>query len=189
MSSSEGVSVSLLRGRGWAGLAQGDTYENIENAIGTRFNDTLTGSNGDNFLQGDAGNDIQMGIGGNDTLYGGTGDDTAVFAFDYAEYVISREGYQTTVVHKGTGTGDGTDILLSIENLQFSDLTIASSTIGKARQIGTQGNDTLAGATINPNTLFCAKGCAPRSRTMAQDQGMAPTPLIISSCCALPMAM
>lgn len=146
VSSSEGVSVSLLRGRGWAGLAQGDTYENIENAIGTRFNDTLTGSNGDNFLQGDAGNDILMGIGGNDTLYGGTGDDTAVFAFDYAEYVISREGYQTTVVHKGTGTGDGTDILLSVENLQFSDLTIASSTIGKARQIGTQGNDTLAGA-------------------------------------------
>lgn len=48
----------------------------IENAIGSRFNDTLYGSKGDNRLDGAGGNDHLIGGEGKDTLFGGDGHDT-----------------------------------------------------------------------------------------------------------------
>lgn len=53
-----------------------DTLVNIENAIGSAFNDALIGSDGDNVLDGNSGDDLVQGGGGNDTLYGGAGNDT-----------------------------------------------------------------------------------------------------------------
>lgn len=47
----------------------------IENAIGTAFNDTLTGNGLANTLTGAAGNDTLKGGWGNDSLLGGTGND------------------------------------------------------------------------------------------------------------------
>ncbi len=48
----------------------------IENAIGSQFNDTLFGNHLNNILDGGAGNDELWGNGGNDTLRGRTGNDT-----------------------------------------------------------------------------------------------------------------
>ena len=79
------VTVNLQTGLatdGWNGakglLALGgtDTLKNIENAEGSDFNDSMTGSGGDNQLVGRAGNDALFGGGGNDTLLGGDGNDT-----------------------------------------------------------------------------------------------------------------
>ena len=63
-------------------LRQASSYEagivNVENVIGTRFNDTLTGDAGINTLSGGAGVDTLDGGGGQDTLSGGSGDDVLI---------------------------------------------------------------------------------------------------------------
>ena len=52
-----------------------DTFVDIENLIGSAFNDDLTGDNNANILQGRAGDDILNGGAGDDVIYG---DDTTV---------------------------------------------------------------------------------------------------------------
>jgi Ca2+-binding RTX toxin-like protein len=56
-----------------------DTLTNIQDLIGSAFNDTLTGDGNDNTLTGGAGNDTFTTGGGNDTVNGGDGDDTAIY--------------------------------------------------------------------------------------------------------------
>jgi Ca2+-binding RTX toxin-like protein len=46
-----------------------DTIRNVENVIATGFNDTITGSDADNFILSGAGSDIVRGGNGNDQLY------------------------------------------------------------------------------------------------------------------------
>ena len=53
-----------------------DRLLNIENLIGGRGNDRLSGDSGDNRLVGGSGNDALFGSGGADVLIGGNGDDT-----------------------------------------------------------------------------------------------------------------
>ncbi|MDD2830166.1 MAG: calcium-binding protein, partial [Sulfuricurvum sp.] len=50
-----------------------DTIINVENLIGSEFNDTLTGDSGNNIITGGAGNDSLSGGAGNDTINGGAG--------------------------------------------------------------------------------------------------------------------
>jgi Ca2+-binding RTX toxin-like protein len=52
-----------------------DLLINIENATGSAFNDTLTGTEGQNRLRGGAGDDVLNGAEGPDTLVGGAGND------------------------------------------------------------------------------------------------------------------
>jgi Ca2+-binding RTX toxin-like protein len=47
----------------------------IENVIGTRFSDTITGNSSANRIVGGEGNDVIKGLGGNDHLFGGPGVD------------------------------------------------------------------------------------------------------------------
>jgi Ca2+-binding RTX toxin-like protein len=58
------------------GDAVGDTLLNIENLIGSQFDDTLAGNDSDNLMVGLAGNDVLYGGKGKDTLYGGDGKDS-----------------------------------------------------------------------------------------------------------------
>src|SRR5262249_57705343 len=86
--SSTAVTVNLATGTGSGGDAQGDTLTNIENLIGSTFNDTLIGDQNANVLIGGA---------GADTLIGGGGSDTA-------SYIDSTAG---VTVNLATGTGTG----------------------------------------------------------------------------------
>ncbi|MEM7062639.1 MAG: calcium-binding protein [Cyanobacteria bacterium P01_B01_bin.77] len=52
-----------------------DTLKSIENAIGSRFDDTILGEDGGHILDGDAGNDTLAGGLGDDEIFGGDGDD------------------------------------------------------------------------------------------------------------------
>ena len=69
--SGSGVVVSLMTGLGSGGDAEGDTLVNIENLIGSAFNDTLTGGSLANRIDGGAGDDMIEGGAGNDVLLGG----------------------------------------------------------------------------------------------------------------------
>jgi Ca2+-binding RTX toxin-like protein len=75
-----GVTADLMSARtSNTGEAAGDTYKNIQNLLGSAFDDTLAGDKKDNALDGGAGSDRLIGNGGSDTLTGGLGADTFVF--------------------------------------------------------------------------------------------------------------
>lgn len=73
------------------GGAGTDTLVNIENIIGSAFNDTLTGNAANNTLNGGSGNDTLIGGAGRDTLFGAGGNDR----FDYNAPVESLPGALT----------------------------------------------------------------------------------------------
>ena len=75
--SDEAVTVDLSSNAAQqGGHAAGDTLINIENLIGSDFNDSLTGDNGRNHIYGGDGNDTLSGEKGEDKLYSGDGNDT-----------------------------------------------------------------------------------------------------------------
>ena len=66
-----GVTANLSNSASNLGEAAGDTYTNIENLFGSRFNDILIGDNNNNRLNGNGthnGSDILTGNGGSDTF-------------------------------------------------------------------------------------------------------------------------
>lgn len=86
-------------------------------------NSNLCGNAYNNVLTGNAGHNILTGGAGDDWLIGGDGDDTAEFSGVSEDYRITkREKY---VIVKDTRVNrDGTDTLIDIEFLQFSDRKI-----------------------------------------------------------------
>ncbi|HSH97045.1 MAG: hypothetical protein ACAH07_11790 [Methylophilaceae bacterium] len=122
------------------GDAAGDTYININNLLGSAFNDLLIGDGTANTLTGGAGNDTLEGLGGADFLDGGTGTDTASYNDATGPVVVSLTGIVTN-----TGDAAG-DTYNSIENLLGSandDLLIGDATANVLT--GGDGNDTLEG--------------------------------------------
>ena len=135
--SSSGVTVSLMTGTGSGGDAQGDRLLNIENLVGSNFDDTLEGST----------------VSG--SLDGGLGNDTVSFA-----HAASGAGGAGVTVNlalttwQNTITG-GWHQLLNIENVTgsaFNDTLIGNS--GNNIITGLGGNDTLTGAGGNDTFVF-----------------------------------
>jgi Ca2+-binding RTX toxin-like protein len=125
---------SFYDGRG--GTLTGTVY-------GGDGNDTIYGDKGNNTLDGGAGNDVLMGGPGNDTLNGGAGTDTAAY-FDATGPVNVN---LTITGPQNVGGGDGTDTLISIENLigsSFND-TLTGDSAGNSVLEGGPGNDILNG--------------------------------------------
>ena len=83
----------------------------------------LIGNGFDNTLTGNAGNNIFEGEGGNDRIDGGTGTDTAVFSGSYADYKIT-ETEKGIIVEDNQQQRDGSDTIINIEILKFSDKEI-----------------------------------------------------------------
>lgn len=140
---SAGISVSLATGSGTAGEAAGDVLTNIENLIGSAYNDVLTGNAGDNILIGGA---------GADQLHGGDGIDLADYSGSQDWVFIDLAG------GAGAPYGDGAgDTLTGIENLRgsaFGDALVGSAGdnvieggAGADSLDGGYGNDTLSYAT------------------------------------------
>ncbi len=96
----------------------------------------ITGTTGNDNLVGTSGNDVFTGLAGNDTINGGAGLDTAVYAGKRADFTITASGSNFTVQDK-TGA-EGTDTVIQVERLQFSDMSVAldvNSTAGIAYRI------------------------------------------------------
>src|SRR5262245_11145416 len=96
--------------------AAGDTYNSIENLIGSDFNDTLVGNAQANVLTGGLGNDFFFGGASNDILVGNAGIDTASYNSVNITGAINASLSTTSTV-----TGDatvGTDTLIGVEQIR-----------------------------------------------------------------------
>ncbi len=105
------------------GIAGGYTIANgvtIENATGGSGDDMITGNALANMLMGNDGADMLFGGAGNDMLDGGNSMDTAMFSGGQNSYTLQFSKTGTTITDR-RASEDGTDTLVSIENLQFAD--------------------------------------------------------------------
>jgi Ca2+-binding RTX toxin-like protein len=73
--STQGVTVNLATNVNKGGTAEGDFLIGIEDVVGSKHDDKLTGNGADNMLDGGSGHDVLKGGGGADTLKGGKGHD------------------------------------------------------------------------------------------------------------------
>lgn len=122
-------------------------FDNIENLIGSRGNDALTGDAGANSLAGGAGNDSLWGGEGDDTLEGGNGNDRL------------WGGLGNDVLSGGSGNDrlwgdDGRDVLRGGNG---NDILYGGR--GNDRLDGGKGDDQLYGGT-GADTFVFSKGYA-----------------------------
>ncbi len=129
-----GVNASLLDGVATDdGDGSSDTLIQIENLVGSQFNDVLAGNNDANTLTGGAGRDVLRGHGGDDVLIGGRGDDTlhggggdndvAVMSGRRADYTVTEQAGGKYRITDAVANRDGSDVLATIEWVRFSDGT------------------------------------------------------------------
>lgn len=138
------VAVDLEANTATGGTVEGDTFDSIENLIGTEYEDSLQGDAADNLLNGGAGNDILEGRDGADTLIGDDGDDS--LAGDAGDDSLDG-GLGVDLMHGGAGNdsmdgGDDDDRLIGDEG---DDLAFGRA--GNDALIGGTGNDRLHGGT------------------------------------------
>jgi len=143
--------IEQVRGSRFDDLIKGSPVANV--LRGEEGNDSLWGRAGNDSLAGDAGNDTLYGESGNDSLRGGAGDDflsggdgrdSAIFASARGDAILARMGAGLQVQ-----TAEGTDQLVSIERLVFSDRRIAFDLID-----GNAGSATLMiGAVLGRGAL------------------------------------
>ena len=109
------VNINLATDTHSGGDAQGDSLSNIENIIGSDYNDSITGDDNDNVINGGGGRDTIDGGGGRDTIDGGGGSDTV-------SYQSSTEGVNVNLATDTHSGGDAQgDSLSNIENIIGSD--------------------------------------------------------------------
>jgi Ca2+-binding RTX toxin-like protein len=135
-----GVTVYLDGRAGVGGDAQGDTYLNIEQLIGSDYADRLVGAVGSQTLHGGLGDDVIEGGAGADVIDGGDGFDIASYAGAANGVIVALDGSQLS---GGDPVGD---VFISIEGLEgsaFDDTLIG--TAGNDALYGLGGNDTLLG--------------------------------------------
>ena len=142
------LAIGVQQNTGGAGL---DTLINIENLIGSSFNDNLKGNTKNNRLNGGVGNDTLDGGAGSDSMIGGLGNDS--FVVNVAGDVITEN------LNEGTDTVNSSVTYTLLANLENLTLTGASAINGTGNSLvniitgnaannqlnGGAGNDTING--------------------------------------------
>ncbi|NER32206.1 MAG: lysophospholipase, partial [Symploca sp. SIO1C4] len=117
-----------------------DTLTNIENIVGSAFNDVLKGDNNANIIDGGKGDDLFTGLGGSDTfiLRSGDGIDTITDFEDGIDFLGLTDGLTFGALNITQGTGEnqndtliktGNETLAWLNNVQFTSITEADFTI------------------------------------------------------------
>jgi Ca2+-binding RTX toxin-like protein len=158
-----GLRVDLVTPAKSTGIAFGDRLLRIEEVVGSRFGDTLSGNGAGNRLFGVNGHDRLIGRGGADALFGGRGNDTLMgeagadtldggTGFDLASYETATAGVTVDLANPAANRGTHVqgDLLRSIEGLIGSgrnDRLFGNS--ANNRLEGGTGNDRLTGRAGN----------------------------------------
>lgn len=170
----QGVDVDLVREimiNRSTGQVEDNVFESIENLVGTKYNDRLTGDGVGNFLAGVGGNDYLDGAAGKDTLFGGDGNDTIyggseddlISAGIGVDDIYGGAGVDTLSYQLDTSEVAGySSVYIDLQNAfarnirtsGFVDQDILSSI---ENAVGSDGNDTVLGSNDN-NVLLGAKG-------------------------------
>ncbi|NER24167.1 MAG: calcium-binding protein [Symploca sp. SIO1C2] len=134
-----------------------ETWLNIENLVGTAFDDQLIGDAGDNTLDGENGNDTILGNEGNDHLIGGTGIDyfdggegRDTVDFRTEEFAINADLSQSRATYINDEVVEVIETLINIERLigtAFDDTLIGD--VENNSLTGADGNDILIGGAGN----------------------------------------
>lgn len=141
-----------------------DNLYNIENLIGSKYNDVLTGNAGNNVLDGNAGDDVVNGGKGNDILIGGLGQDTLTGGDGKDMFVYTKAPDTTATTQPGdSGVGPTLrDVITDFKHDQDKidvSLIDANSTVGGFQTwtfVGTAA--TKAGEVGISQTGFINKG-------------------------------
>jgi Ca2+-binding RTX toxin-like protein len=141
------VSLAIAGAQNTVGAGT-DTLANFQNLLGSGFSDHLTGDGNANVIVGGAGDDTITSGAGDDSIDGGTGTDTLVLSGPKAHYTITPLAPGTYTVTDTVGS-DGTDHLVNVEKLQFSDGLV--NLVGTI--IGTSGANSLTG-TANSELIY-----------------------------------
>lgn len=126
-----GVEVNLKTGVGKGGIAEGDSYANIENINGSRYNDILIGDDNDNYIYGKTGDDKIDGGKGNDEfltlehdiISGGEGID-----------ILNLSAYYNHATSPVTILKDENKIMISSKNIQYGVVEFDSIEIYKVTE-------------------------------------------------------
>lgn len=131
----DAVDVDLTRAEQFGSFAAGDHFISVENFVGTRFHDRISGDELANSLSGSDGDDRLLGRGGGDRLDGGVGYDVASYEGSIGSVIVDLlQSFQ----QGGDAAGD---VLIGIEAV------VGSSWDDTLR--GTKANDRLEGASGN----------------------------------------
>ncbi|MFO1105793.1 MAG: hypothetical protein U1E34_06805 [Amaricoccus sp.] len=139
-SSSVGVRVDLVAGKGSGGSAAGDTYSSVEAVYGSSKGDVLIGNGAFNVLSGYSGDDTIRGGAGGDSLHGGAD-------FDTLDYRTSDAGVRIDLAkltaYGGDAQGDSFADFENVDGTDFGDRLTGDA--GANRLRGFDGKDRLAG--------------------------------------------
>ncbi|RYG89925.1 calcium-binding protein [Loktanella sp. IMCC34160] len=98
-SSTQGLLIDLGNPLNSTGIAAGDTFDGIEQIVGSAHDDIIVGSAHVQSLFGGAGNDYLNGSQGDDYLHGGLGNDDLTGGTGADTFVFSSESNGTDTVH------------------------------------------------------------------------------------------
>jgi Ca2+-binding RTX toxin-like protein len=161
-----------------------DTFVDVEDILGSPYDDVLKGNDDPTFITGADGNDIVESRGGADRLFGGNGDDaldpgndnvqdtvSGDDGFDAVSYASRSVGIQVTLADSGDGaggTGETADVLQRIEGVTGSsgDDTLVGNAAnnvldggpGQDQLQGNGGDDTLRSQDGVADALNCGSG-------------------------------
>jgi Ca2+-binding RTX toxin-like protein len=127
-------------GGGQYGDAQGDTLVDIENVVGSAYDDFILGDVEANSLYGLAGRDTLLGFGGDDFLSGGGGDDI-LFGLDGADHLDGGHGSDMAVY---TDSLEGVQVNLEV-GLGFSGTALGDVLVDIENLLGSSHDDVLVG--------------------------------------------
>ena len=101
------------------------------NLKGSPGNDTLFGTLGDDTLSGFNGDDRFYSSEGDDVFEGGDGIDNVTYTGNHSDFVLRKSGDNWVIQDtRSTNDNEGTDTLVSVERLGFSEQAIALDTEG-----------------------------------------------------------